>query len=116
MEIEPCIMTIFGATGDLTNRKLLPALYFLENAGYLGKNFSIVCAARKTKTDYEYRKHAAESIKKYSRMKINQNILGNVIKRIYYHQVNFDILENYISLKNFFKKISNKSKRCNNIF
>ena len=115
-KIDPCIMTIFGATGDLTNRKLLPALYFLENAGYLGKNFSIVCAARKTKTDYEYRKQAAESIKKYSRIKINQNILDHIIKRIYYQQVNFDIQGNYISLKKFIKQLSNKSKVCNNIF
>ncbi len=116
MEIKPCILTIFGATGDLTNRKLLPALYFLENEGYLGKNVSIVCAARKAKTKYECRKQAAESIKKYSRIKINQNILDRIIQRIYYQQINFDVQENYMSLKKFLKQLSHKSQVRNNIF
>ncbi len=42
---DPCIVVIFGASGDLTKRKLLPALYHLEQAGLLPKDFAVVGVA-----------------------------------------------------------------------
>ena len=47
---EPEIMVIFGASGDLTKRKLLPALFHLEQAGLLPKKFAIVGVARRPLT------------------------------------------------------------------
>src|SRR6202000_1338202 len=44
---DPCIVVIFGASGDLTKRKLLPALYHLEQSGLLPKNFAVVGVARR---------------------------------------------------------------------
>ena len=44
---DPCIVVIFGASGDLTKRKLLPALYHLEQAGLLPKDFAVVGVARR---------------------------------------------------------------------
>ena len=44
---DPCIVVIFGASGDLTKRKLLPALYHLEQAGNLPDNFAVVGVARR---------------------------------------------------------------------
>ena len=44
---DPCIVVIFGASGDLTKRKLLPALYHLEQAGNLPENFAVVGVARR---------------------------------------------------------------------
>src|ERR1700751_4459259 len=44
---DPCIVVIFGASGDLTKRKLLPALYHLEQSGLLSKNFAVVGVARR---------------------------------------------------------------------
>src|ERR1700710_904832 len=44
---EPCIVVIFGASGDLTKRKLLPALYHLEQSGLLPENFAVVGVARR---------------------------------------------------------------------
>ncbi|MGA7244382.1 MAG: glucose-6-phosphate dehydrogenase, partial [Terracidiphilus sp.] len=44
---NPGVMVIFGASGDLTKRKLLPALFHLEQAGLLPKNFAIVGVARR---------------------------------------------------------------------
>ena len=51
MKEHNCIFSVFGATGDLANRKLLPALYYLEQEGYLKEGFKIVAIARKEKTD-----------------------------------------------------------------
>lgn len=44
---DPCIVVIFGASGDLTKRKLLPALYHLEQAKLLPKDFAVVGVARR---------------------------------------------------------------------
>ena len=75
-EKDSCILTIFGATGDLTHRKLLRALYFLERKRFLGNNFSIVCVARREKTNEQYREEAKASIKKFSRIKVEDKILN----------------------------------------
>jgi glucose-6-phosphate 1-dehydrogenase len=48
---EPCILTIFGATGDLTMRKLLPAIYNLTRDGMLNERTVVVGFARRPKTD-----------------------------------------------------------------
>ena len=44
---DPCIVVIFGASGDLTKRKLLPALYHLEQAGNIPEDFAVVGVARR---------------------------------------------------------------------
>ena len=44
---EPCVVVIFGASGDLTKRKLLPALYHLDQSGLLPKDFAVVGVARR---------------------------------------------------------------------
>ena len=59
---EPCAMVIFGATGDLTHRKLLPALYNLALEHPLPAGFSVVGFARRPYTDEDFRQQALESI------------------------------------------------------
>jgi len=114
---EACVLIIFGATGDLTQRKLLPALYFLEHEGKLGRSFSIMCLARRQRTDDEFRKEAKKSIRRYSRIKIKENILSNMIKRIHYHRVEFNEEERYKSLKKSIRRHSGKnSAKCKYIF
>ncbi len=44
--VEPCVMVIFGATGDLTKRKLFPALYNLAKDNFLPESFAIVGVGR----------------------------------------------------------------------
>ncbi len=48
---DPCILVIFGASGDLTKRKLLPALYHLEQSGNLPEKFAVVGVARRPLAD-----------------------------------------------------------------
>ena len=52
---EPCALTIFGASGDLTQRKLIPALYALAFRNLLPANFGVVGVARTPMTDDEFR-------------------------------------------------------------
>jgi glucose-6-phosphate 1-dehydrogenase len=61
----PCAVVIFGANGDLTKRKLLPALYRLAWEGRLAPGFAIVGISRTAMSDDEFREHMRESVAKY---------------------------------------------------
>src|SRR5436309_288968 len=61
---EPCAVVLFGATGDLTHRKLVPALYHLAQGGNLPGEFAIVGFARRDWTDAQLRDELAASLKK----------------------------------------------------
>src|SRR4051812_48200456 len=66
---QPCIITIFGATGDLTMRKLLPAIYNLTRDGLLHENTVVVGFARRPKTDEQFRAEMLDGVQKFSRTK-----------------------------------------------
>jgi glucose-6-phosphate 1-dehydrogenase len=59
----PCLMVIFGASGDLTRRKLLPALYNLRRAGLLNERFAVLGTARTPMSDEEFRDLAGQELK-----------------------------------------------------
>ncbi|MGH9454719.1 MAG: glucose-6-phosphate dehydrogenase, partial [Terriglobia bacterium] len=61
----PCAMVIFGASGDLTERKLVPALYYLSRAGLLPDGFSVIGCAKTPYTDESFRDKMRKAVKKY---------------------------------------------------
>jgi glucose-6-phosphate 1-dehydrogenase len=69
---EPCALVIFGASGDLTKRKLMPALYALAVRGLLPERFAIVGAARSEETDDEFRDRMREAVERYARDEFHQ--------------------------------------------
>ncbi len=89
--VDPCIMVIFGATGDLTQRKLLPALYSLAaDQPPLPANFTVVGVARRDwSTDY-FRSYVQEGIKQYARQPYDETLWESFSKGISYCQVEFD--------------------------
>lgn len=88
---ESCILVIFGATGDLTARKLVPALYNLAKDGQLPAHFACVGFARRPKTNEIFRNEMFEAVNKFSRSKPVDNELWNGFKeKLYYHQSEFD--------------------------
>ncbi len=95
---EPCSLVIFGATGDLTHRKLVPALYNLAADGALPPSISVVGFARREKTDEQFRTELEEAARKFSRQKINDDLWANFSGGIYYHRSEFTNLEGYESL------------------
>ena len=68
-QIEPCTIVIFGASGDLTARKLLPALYHLFSQGQLPTPVRIIGFARREKTDEAWREEVRLGIEQFSRTK-----------------------------------------------
>lgn len=61
----PCAMVIFGASGDLTERKLVPALYYLSRAGLLPDGFSVIGCAKTPYTSESFREKMQQAVKKY---------------------------------------------------
>ena len=68
-------LTIFGATGDLSRRKLLPAIYNLAHEGALPERFNLIGVSRSEMTDDEYREMARASIEKHSRRDADGQVL-----------------------------------------
>ena len=64
---QPCIIVIFGATGDLTHRKLVPALYNVAADGELPPAVTIVGFARRKKRDEEFRRDLEEATRRPAR-------------------------------------------------
>ena len=75
---QPCTVVIFGASGDLTFRKLIPALYNLAADGDLPADDEIVGFARREKTDESFRAELKETTAKFSRPGINDESLGQL--------------------------------------
>ena len=96
---EPCSLVIFGATGDLTHRKLIPALYNLAADGDLPQGMQVIGFARRDKSDEVFRQELEEAAKKFSRRPIDQNLWDTFASSIYYHRSEFGDLEGYRRLR-----------------
>lgn len=103
---DPCIMVIFGATGDLTGRKLLPALYNLSKEGLLPTNFACVGFARRPKTHEMFRNEMLKDVNEYSRTKpIDEPLWEKFSQKIFYHQSEFNQDEGYKTLNHFLQDL-----------
>ena len=95
---EPCTLVIFGATGDLTHRKLVPALYNLAADGALPPARGVGGFARRDKTDEIFRAELEEAARKHSRQSINDELWKSFASSICYHRSGFDDLAGYETL------------------
>ena len=86
----PSILVIFGATGDLTHRKLVPALFDLFCDGKLPEGFTVLGYARRQKSDDEFRAELRDSVRLFARHTPNDNERWNRFAAgLYYHQAEF---------------------------
>jgi glucose-6-phosphate 1-dehydrogenase len=114
---QPCTVVIFGATGDLTHRKLIPALYNLAADGDLPAGLSVVGFARRDKTDDDFRKELEESARKYSRSTVRDEIWNNFAGSIFYHRSEFGDNHGYVKLAARLNEIdAGRGTRGNRLF
>lgn len=99
------LMVIFGGTGDLTNRKLIPALYNLVYDRRLPKHFAIVAVGRRAIDQEQYRAAIFEELKKYSRNAIDETLWAQLRERIYYFRLNFTEQTGYQGLDAFLQEL-----------
>ena len=93
------LLVIFGASGDLTSRKLIPALCNLAEDNYLPENFVVIGSSRSKLSDEEFRAKVYEGIRKYSRRPISQLVWEGFAKNLYYQPCNGEVLGDFEALK-----------------
>ena len=104
---DPCIVVIFGASGDLTKRKLLPALYHLEQEGLLPKDFSVVGVARRD-LSATFAPDMQDGILKGGGVDANDDKLKPFMEKVQYFATNFDDDDGYERLKKFLAEVDTK--------
>ncbi|MFN2391299.1 MAG: glucose-6-phosphate dehydrogenase [Pyrinomonadaceae bacterium] len=87
---EPCVMIIFGATGDLTKRKLFPALYNLAKEKFLPENFAIVGVGRQEMSTEDFRHKIIGDLKEFVGSSANKKLLEWFEQRTFYTGGDFD--------------------------
>jgi glucose-6-phosphate 1-dehydrogenase len=81
---DPCVLVIFGASGDLTQRKLMPALYALACRHLLPERFAVVGAARSEETDEGFRERMKDAVKEHARDEFKQEIWDELARGMRY--------------------------------
>src|SRR5271166_6065510 len=98
LPVAPTTLVIFGATGDLARRKLLPALYNLAHEGALPERFHLVGVSRREQTDEGYRADCEQSIRQFSRRKPDEDVLRGLLENVRYVPGVFDDAAVYAAL------------------
>src|SRR6201997_3052413 len=102
---DPCIMVIFGAAGDLTRRKLIPALYNLGRSQLLSREFAIVGVARTPITTEDFRKRLTDGMREYASGSLDPDLWEWFVRRMHYVSGNFDDKNLYPKLKEALEKV-----------
>jgi glucose-6-phosphate 1-dehydrogenase len=86
---EPSLIVVFGATGDLTSRKILPAVYNLRRSGLLPAETAVVGFSRRPLSDSEFRGQMRESVQANSRVKVEEGLWTDFAEGLFYQQGDF---------------------------
>jgi glucose-6-phosphate 1-dehydrogenase len=109
--VPPTIAVIFGATGDLTHRKIVPAFYHLAKNGLLPEDFAIIGFARRPKSDDEFRQDLEKALLEFSHTKpVDEAVWKKLVRHIYYFQGELDDPESYKKLAQKLKEIPEAAK------
>jgi len=114
---QPCTVVIFGASGDLTFRKLIPALYNIAADGDLPAGLTVVGFARRPKTDESFRCELETAARKFSRQAVADEVWDSFEQSIFYHQSEFGDLEGFRRLATRLDEIdASRGTRGNRLF
>ena len=86
----PCVLVMFGVTGDLARKKLMPAVYDLANRGLLPPGFSLVGYARRDWADEDFAQLTYESVKEHARTPFRENVWQQLSEGVRFVQGDFD--------------------------
>ena len=112
MQTDNNCIVIFGASGDLTHRKLIPALYNLYKIGRLSENFSVLGVARSDLNDETFREKMREAL--INNEEITPDTLDAFCSHLYYQAVNTSDAQDYGKLVPRLDNLHDKYKTCGN--
>src|SRR5260370_171193 len=113
---DPCVIVIFGFSGDLTRRKLIPALYNLASQQLLSREFAIIGVGRSAMSDDDARKKVTEDFKHFATGPIDAELWEWFVRRISYVSGNFDDPATYDKLKETLAKVDQEHNSHGNYF
>jgi glucose-6-phosphate 1-dehydrogenase len=102
---EPCVLVIFGASGDLTRRKIFPALYALALRRLLPESFAVLGVARSDWTDEEFRGHVEEAVREFGRDEFRQDVWDRLAAATSYRTLEFGDDDAEDDMKTFMERI-----------
>jgi glucose-6-phosphate 1-dehydrogenase len=112
----PCVMVIFGAAGDLTKRKLIPALYNLRHSKLLSDDFAVIGVARAEMSDEEFRNRMSDDMREFATDKIDKDEWQWLADRLYYLSGDFNDDETYSRVKARVEELDKKHNAQGNYF
>jgi glucose-6-phosphate 1-dehydrogenase len=112
----PCVLVIFGAAGDLTKRKLIPALYNLKKSNLLPDDFAVLGVARAELNDVEFRKRLGDELHEFATDDIDPEQWKWLEERLYYLSGDFDNDQTFSGLKERLSKVDAERNAQGNYF
>ena len=109
LPVHPTTLVIFGGTGDLAHRKLLPAIYNLAHEGALPERFNLIAVSRSDIPSNDYQGMARESITNFSRRPPDEQVLEKLLERVRYVPGTFDDESVYERLKEELKSFDDEA-------
>jgi glucose-6-phosphate 1-dehydrogenase len=115
---SPSILVIFGASGDLAKRKLIPAIYEMMREKLLSENFALVGFSRSPMSDDEYRKECREAVHSFARTKpVDESVWKTIESSTYYVQGDYGSADDHAKLAATLGKLDQeKSTQGNRLF
>ena len=111
-----CVMVIFGGTGDLTKRKLVPALYNLATGGLLSEEFAVVGVGRTPLTDEAFREQLTQDMQRFATQKVESARWDALVRRIYYLQGDLQDNGTYTRLHELLGQLDQRHNTRGNYF
>src|SRR5512144_2320264 len=100
---DPCVVVIFGASGDLTQRKLIPAILNLQNAGFLPRNLAVVGVARTQMSNAQFREEVKPEDKVLA-SEPTRAAWAALSERIFYFAADATKPDSFVRLADFLRK------------
>jgi glucose-6-phosphate 1-dehydrogenase len=113
---DPCVMVIFGASGDLTKRKLIPALYNLAKANLLSRQFAVVGTSRTPMTNEDFRDKLTQAMQEFATGPVEPDLWEWLARRLYYLPADGQNPESYRQLKDLLTQIDKEHGTPGNYF
>jgi glucose-6-phosphate 1-dehydrogenase len=112
---DPCVLVIFGAAGDLTRRKLVPALYNLAREGALPEPFAVVGVSRADQDDDGYRQVLHEATSRYSRdLPLDEGVWREFAAHVHYLRASFEDPDGYVRLRDRLEELDRERGTAGN--
>jgi glucose-6-phosphate 1-dehydrogenase len=113
---DSCVMVIFGASGDLTKRKLIPALYNLAKDNFLPHEFAVIGVARSAMRPEDFREKITQDMKSLYKADLDASAWQDFVERLYYLPGSGTDVATFHELKELLAKIDEKHGTLGNYF